>query len=70
VPAPAWRNLSGMAEQETEELSTEQVKRELVERERAKHAELEAEEQTATRRADKAAYLREKLAERAESEEG
>lgn len=59
-----------MAEQETEELSTDQVKRELIERERAAHAEQEAEEHTATRRADKAAYLREKLADRAKSEEG
>jgi hypothetical protein len=58
-----------MAEDETEELSAEQVKREVAERARAERAELPAEEHTADRRADKAAYLREKLAERAESED-
>jgi hypothetical protein len=58
-----------MAEEQTEELSTDQVKREMIERERAKHADLPDEERAAERRADKAAYLRDKLADRAESEE-
>jgi hypothetical protein len=58
-----------MADPETEELSTEQVRREAIEREQARHAEQQAEERTHRRRADKAAYLREKLAERADSEE-
>jgi hypothetical protein len=57
-----------MTDPETEELTTDQVQREAIERERARHAEQKAEEDAATRRADKAAYLREKLDERAESE--
>jgi hypothetical protein len=57
-----------MTDPETEELTTDQVQREAIERERARHAEQQAEEASATRRADKAAYLREKLDERAESE--
>jgi hypothetical protein len=58
-----------MADPETRELSTEQVQREAIERERARHAEQQAEERAHVRRADKAAYLREKLEERAASEE-
>jgi hypothetical protein len=58
-----------MADPETEDLTTGQMTREAIERERARHAELEEEEKTAERRADKAAYLKEKLDERAESEE-
>ena len=58
-----------MSDPETQELSTDQVRREAIERERARHAEQEAEERTHARRADKAAYLHEKLSERAESEE-
>ena len=54
---------------ETRELTTEQIQREAIERERARHAEQEAEEHAATRRADKAAYLRERLDERAASED-
>jgi hypothetical protein len=54
---------------ETQELTTDQVQREAIERERARHAEQQAEEAAAERRADKAAYLRDKLEERAESEE-
>jgi hypothetical protein len=54
---------------ETEELSTEQVQREAIEREQAREAELRAEKRTHARRADKAAYLREKLDERAEAED-
>jgi hypothetical protein len=54
---------------ETEDLSTGQLEREAIERERARAAEQRAEERTHARRADKAAYLREKLEERGESEE-
>jgi hypothetical protein len=58
-----------MSDPETQELSTDQVRREAIERERGRHAEQEAEQRAHGRRADKAAYLREKLGERAESEE-
>jgi hypothetical protein len=58
-----------MADPETEDLTTGQMTREAIERERARHAERQAEEQTHERRADKAAYLREKLEDRADSEE-
>jgi hypothetical protein len=58
-----------MPDPETEELSTEQIQREAIERERARHAELEADEKAHERRADKAAYLRDKLGERAASED-
>jgi hypothetical protein len=54
---------------DTEDLTTGQMTREAIERERARHAELEEEKKTAQRRADKASYLKEKLQERAESEE-
>jgi hypothetical protein len=49
----------------TETLQIEQLRRELTERERAQEATTEAEERAAQRRADKAAYLREKLDEQA-----
>jgi hypothetical protein len=58
-----------MGDDETEELRVEQLKRERDERAAARDADLPAEERAHERRADKAAYLREKLAERAESEE-
>ena len=58
-----------MADPETQELRLEQVQRELAEREQADEADLPAEERAHERRADKHAYLREKLAERARSEE-
>jgi hypothetical protein len=58
-----------MGDPKTEELSTDQVRREAIERERARHAEQQAEERAHERRADKAAYLRGKLHERAESEQ-
>lgn len=45
----------------TETLRLEQLQREQAERERAKQAPTEEEELAAERRADKAAYLREKL---------
>jgi hypothetical protein len=53
----------------TEELSTDQLRREAIEREQARHADQKAEERAHERRADRAAYLREKLEERAASEE-
>jgi hypothetical protein len=53
----------------TEELHIEQLDRESVERERAHKAPEPAERKTHARRAERAAYLREKLGERAASEE-
>jgi hypothetical protein len=53
----------------TEELTTDQLSREAIERERARVAEQSAEEHAHERRADKAAYLREKLDERADAED-
>jgi hypothetical protein len=58
-----------MAEPETEELRVEQIRRERAEHTRARDALDPAEERQHERRADKAAYLRGKLDERAESEE-
>jgi hypothetical protein len=52
----------------TEELRVAQRKREDAERERAGRAISEDDTEQHERRADKAAYLREKLEERAESE--
>jgi membrane protein len=63
------RTLEGMADPKTEELHVEQVKRERAEQARARAAADPEEEQTHERRAERAAYLREKLEERAESEE-
>lgn len=48
-----------------DELRREQADREQAERERAEQASTPAEEHAAERRADKAAYLREKLDEQA-----
>jgi hypothetical protein len=53
---------------ETERLLAEEAERERRERRHADEATEPAEERTATRRADKAAYLKEKLREREESE--
>jgi hypothetical protein len=59
-----------MAEEpETKELRIEQGEREQSERKSAEEAELPTDERTHERRADKHAYLREKLAERARSEQ-
>ena len=58
----------GDHDHETQELSTDQLRREAIERERARHAEDETEQTAHARRADKAAYLREKLDERAQAE--
>jgi hypothetical protein len=49
----------------TETLRLQQLQREQVERGRAEQAPTDAEEHAAQRRADKAAYLREKLDEQA-----
>jgi len=57
-----------MGSDETEELRLEQLRREREERDLADDAGLAAEERAHARRADRAAYLREKLDERAESE--
>ena len=58
-----------MPDPETKELQIEQVQRELRARKQAEQADLPTEERTHERRADKHEYLREKLAERARSEE-
>jgi len=50
----------------TETLRLDQLRREQAERERAEQATTPAEERAADRRADSAAYLREKLDEQAE----
>jgi uncharacterized membrane protein YcjF (UPF0283 family) len=50
----------------TETLRLEQLRREQAERERAEQAFTEDDKRAAVRRADKAAYLREKLDEQAE----
>ena len=58
-----------MADPETQELRVEQIRRERDEHTRAREAEEPAEERQHARRAERAAYLREKLDARAESEE-
>ena len=61
--------MSVMGDPKTEELRIEQVQREMAERDQAHDASEEAEEHTHERRADRAAYLKKKLDERAKSEE-
>jgi membrane protein len=58
-----------MADPKTEELRVEQIRREREEHARAREAELSDDERQHERRAERAAYLRGKLDERAESEE-
>ena len=58
-----------MADPKTEELQLEQVQREMAERKQAEGSQESAEEHTHERRADRAAYLKRKLEERAKSEE-
>ena len=58
-----------MTDPKTEELQLEALQRERAERERAEDSELGREERIHAARADKHAYLREKLDERARSEE-
>jgi hypothetical protein len=57
-----------MADPKTEELQLDEAAREAAERRQARAAELEREEQAHERRAEKHAYLREKLDDRARSE--
>jgi hypothetical protein len=59
-----------MGDPETEELRIEQAAREQSERRAADEADLPTEERAHVRRADKHAYLEEKLAEREKSEDG
>jgi membrane protein len=65
----AERRLHAMGDPKTEELRVEQIKRERDEHARAREADLPDEERQHERRAERAEYLREKLGERAESEE-
>ncbi|HET8757338.1 MAG TPA: hypothetical protein VFM58_15070 [Solirubrobacteraceae bacterium] len=58
-----------MPDPKTEELQVEQVQRELAERQQRDDASEPAEERTHERRAERAAYLRKKLEERAKSED-
>ena len=58
-----------MPDPETQELRLEQIRREREEREQAGESTEPSEEETHERRAERAAYLREKLADRAESED-
>jgi hypothetical protein len=58
-----------MPDPKTEELQIEQIQRERRERAQADEAMEDAEERTHGRRAERAAYLKEKLAERAKSED-
>jgi hypothetical protein len=58
-----------MPDPKTEEMRLEQLRKERDERERAGEAEDPTEEHTHDRRADRAAYLKEKLDERARSED-
>ena len=58
-----------MPDPKTEELRIEQIQREHSEREQAGEAPEKAEEHTHERRADRAAYLKSKLDERARSED-
>jgi hypothetical protein len=58
-----------MPDPKTEEMRLEQIKRERSERDQARDADEPADEETHSRRAQRAAYLREKLDERARSED-
>ena len=58
-----------MPDPKTEELRVAEVAREREERHRARESEQANEERAHARRADKHAYLKEKLAERARAEE-
>jgi hypothetical protein len=58
-----------MPDPKTEELQIETVQRELAERDQAREAAEPTEEHTHERRAERAAYLRKKLEERAKSED-
>jgi hypothetical protein len=58
-----------MPDPKTEELRVAEIARERDERAQAREADLDDEERAHERRADKHAYLREKLAERARAED-
>jgi hypothetical protein len=58
-----------MADPKTEELQVDQVQREIAERRQAEESGEPAETRTHQRRADRHAYLKERLRERAQSEE-
>jgi len=58
-----------VAEEDTQQLRKEQIERAREEQERAQDADLPTEERQHERRAERADYLAEKLAERAEAEE-
>ena len=58
-----------MPDPKTEEMQVEQIRRERDERDQADDAAERAEQRTHERRADRAAYLKEKLDERARSED-
>ena len=58
-----------MADPKTEEMRLDQIARERAEREQAGESAEPAEARTHRRRADRAEYLKEKLDERAKSEE-
>jgi hypothetical protein len=58
-----------MPDPKTEEMQLEQLDKERAEREQADEASEPADEHTHERRADRAAYLRDKLDERAKSED-
>ena len=61
--------LANMPDPKTEELRLEQIEREHTEQVRAAQADDEPETDQHERRADRAAYLRDKLEERAEAED-
>ena len=58
-----------MPDPQTEEMHVDQIRRAKVERARAEQASDDTEEHTHARRAERAAYLAEKLEERAEAED-
>jgi hypothetical protein len=58
-----------MPDPKTEELRVAEIARERDERDQAREAEQDGEEHAHARRADKHAYLKEKLAERARAED-
>jgi hypothetical protein len=58
-----------MGDPKTEELRVEQVQKEMTARDRAHEAHDPREERTEARRAERAAYLKNKLEERAKSED-
>jgi hypothetical protein len=62
-------SLRHVPDPKTEEMRIEQIHRERSEREQADESTEGAEEHTHDRRADRAAYLKEKLDERAKSED-